>query len=381
MTSKIISNMKGSPTLTPTPKDAISFKIGEPDFDTPQHIVMAGFHALLDGKTHYAPPQGIQELREAIANKSIKENKIPCNQDNVLVSQAKHAIFSAILSIIDKGDEVILPDPAWVSYVPAIKIAGGKAVSVNLTDKDFSFTPDSLSDAITKKTKLIILNSPSNPTGAVAKKKDLKGISDLAKDHNLLVLSDEIYEKIIYEGKHYSIASFDEMKDRTITINGFSKAYAMTGWRIGWAIAPQYILDNMIKVQQHSITCVAPFVQYAALRALTEKEKSMESINKMVEEFKKRRNILVKELNSIDSFKCSKPNGAFYVFPSFDYNITSKKFSEILLEKARIAINPGTAFGKNGEGHIRFSYATSIGNIKEGLNRIKNIEKDLKKFR
>lgn len=378
MTAKRISQIKGSATLAPTPKDAISFKLGEPDFDTPQHIVMAGFQALLDGKTHYAPPQGILELREAIAKKSIEENKIPCCSENVMVSAAKHAIFSFILSTIDEGDEVILPDPAWVSYVPSIKIAGGKGIYVKLRNDDFQFCPDDIAEAITSKTKIIILNSPSNPTGAVAKKEDLMGIADLAKDHDLLVLSDEIYEKIIYEGKHFSIGSFDDMIERTITINGFSKAYAMTGWRIGWAIAPKYILENMIKVQQHSITCVAPFVQYAALAALGQREKSMESISKMVVEFRKRRDIFVEELNNIEGLQCPKPNGAFYLFPSFNYNLTSNEFAEFLLKKAKVAVNSGTAFGQNGEGHIRLTYATSMENILKGIKRIKNVVTRLK---
>lgn len=378
MTANTISKIKSSPTLTPTPKDAISFKIGEPDFNTPQHIVMAGFHALLDGKTHYAPPQGILELREAIVKKSIHDNKIPCSPENIMVSVAKHAIFSLILSTVDKGDEVILPDPAWVSYSPAIKIAGGKEIPVKLRKGDFRFHPDDISDAITPNTKLIIINTPSNPTGAVARKEDLRGIADLAKDHDILVLSDEIYEKLIYEGEHFSISAFDGMMERTITINGFSKAYAMTGWRIGWAIAPTNILENMIKVQQHSITCVAPFVQYAGLAALQQYEKSMDSIANMIVEFRKRREIIVEELNKINGLHCPKPNGAFYVFPSFNYKLTSSEFSKYLLEKAKVAVNSGTAFGQNGEGHIRFSYATSMENIKEGIERIKNVVSRLK---
>ncbi|UCF07631.1 MAG: aminotransferase class I/II-fold pyridoxal phosphate-dependent enzyme, partial [Thermoplasmata archaeon] len=231
-----------------------------------------------------------------------------------------------------------------------------------------------VAEAITPKTKAILLNSPCNPTGSVAVKEDLAGIADLARDHDLLVLTDEIYEKIIYEGEHHSIASFDDMFERTVTVNGFSKAYAMTGWRLGWVLAGEKYLKQIKKIQQHSITCAVSFGQKAAVEALYG---TQEPVSRMVAEFKARRDLIVERINAIPGMSCSKPNGAFYAFAKFDYDMSSVDFAQFLLEKAQVAVTPGASFGRCGEGHIRFSYATSRENINRGLDRVEAAVKEL----
>ena len=256
-----------------------------------------------------------------------------------------------------------------------INMAQGKPVNVRTyNDDEFRILPENIEKEITDKTKMIILNSPSNPTGSVSTHEDIKGIAKLAIDHDLFVLTDEIYEKIIYEGKHYSIAAEDGMFERTVTVNGFSKAYAMTGWRIGWAIAPKPILDEMSKIQQHSISHCTSFVQKAAVAALNEKS---ESIQNMVSEFKARRDLVIKGLNEIKGISCFLPKGAFYAFFKFDFEMTSQKFTDILLEKGGLSMTPGSAFGPGGEGFVRMSYAASRENLKSGLEILNEVVKTL----
>jgi aspartate aminotransferase len=348
--------------------DIISFALGEPDFDTPRHIVEAAYKALKGGYTHYTPTDGLPELREAIGQKSQIENGIPCDASNVMVTPTKFGLFTSIVALVNHGDEVVLSDPAFVSYFQVIDFVDGKLVPVKTSQEDdFRLLPENVAEAITPKTKAILLNTPCNPTGAVATKEDLKGIADLACDHDFLVLSDEIYEKIIYEGEHHSIASFDNMFDRTITVNGFSKAYAMTGWRLGWMVAHENILREVRKIQQHSITCAVSFGQKAAVDAL---KGTQEPVKEMVSEFKSRRDLIVRKINTIPGLSCNMPKGAFYAFAKFDFDISSIDFTKYLLEEAHVAVTPGASFGQCGEGHVRFSYATSRKNIIEGLARV-----------
>jgi len=380
--------------------EIIPFSLGEPDFKTPQNIIEAAKRAMDEGKTHYTPINGIPELREAIAEKSRTENKIPCTENDVMVTIAKQGIFSSIFSWVDRKEEVIIPEPAWVSYIPAVKLVGGVPVSVDMCSHsprhkiylqmkgkpdeiepdhdapEFTVTPEMINEKITPKTKMIILNSPNNPTGTVISKKNLIGIAELAQDYDLLVLTDEIYEKLTYDGvEHFSIASYDNMFERTITINGLSKTYAMTGWRIGWIVTNKKILNEIAKVQQHTITCANSIAQWAALEAL---KGPRDEIEKMIKTFDKRRRLLVHGLNKIDGIHCMMPKGAFYVFFKFDFDMTSQQFAEYLLEHAHISVTPGSVFGKAGEGYIRMSYATSRENIEKGLENLQKAVENLK---
>jgi len=352
-------------------KKIISFTVGEPDFDTPKHIVEAAKKALDEGKTRYLDAPGLPELREAIAQRAKTENGIPCDKSNVLVTPTKQAIFETIMATINEGDEVIMPDPAWVTYEPCVVMASGKAVPVRTCEEDgWRVTPEAVAELITPRTKMILLNSPSNPCGAVETHDDIKGLADLAKDHNLLALSDEVYEKIIFDGlKHHSIAAEPDMFDRTITISGFSKTYAMTGWRMGWLIAPKTMFKGINKVQQHSITHAVSFAQYGALAALTG---SQDCVDMMVKEFNERRDLVMKLMKDIPSFHCDTPKGAFYVFPRYENKMGSEEFALFLMDKAEVAVTGGGSFGSAGEQHIRISYATSKKNIQEGMERLKN---------
>jgi len=351
-------------------KKIISFTVGEPDFDTPKHIVEAAKKALDDGKTRYLDAPGLPELREAIAKQAKEYNGIPCESSNVLVTPTKQAIFETVMATVNEGDEVIMPDPSWVTYEPCVILAGGKAVPCVTKEEDqWRVTPDAVAELITPKTKMILLNSPSNPCGAVETHADIKGIADLAKDHNLVVLSDEVYEKIIFDGlKHYSIAAEPGMLDRTVTISGFSKTFAMTGWRLGWLIAPKPIFKGINKVQQHSITHATSFAQYGALAAMTGPQEPVEA---MVKEFQERRDLIMRLMKDIPSFKCDTPKGAFYVFPRYEGKMGSEEFALYLMDKAEVAVTGGAAFGKSGEQHLRISYATNKKNIQEGMERLK----------
>ncbi len=351
-------------------KKIISFTVGEPDFDTPKHIVEAAKKALDDGKTRYLDAPGLPELREAIANMEKNDNNVPCDKSNVLITPTKQAIFETIMATINEGEEVIMPDPAWVTYEPCVQMAGGKAVPVTTTDEhEFRVLPEKVAELITDKTKMILLNSPSNPCGAVSTHEDIKGLADLAKDHNLLVLSDEVYEKIIFDGlKHHSIGAEPGMFDRTITISGFSKTYAMTGWRMGWLVAPKPIFKGINKIQQHSITHAVSFAQYGGLAAITGPK---EPVKMMVKEFEERRDLIMKLLKDIPSLHCDKPKGAFYVFPRYDQKMSSEELALLLMDKAEVALTGGSSFGSAGEQHLRISYATNKKNIQEGMERLK----------
>ncbi len=353
--------------LKRTGKDVISFSLGEPDFDTPLHIRESAKKALDEGKTHYTPSSGISELRESIANK-FKENGLEVTPNEIIVTPgAKQTIFEAIQAVLDEGDEAILFEPAWVSYGPCIKLAGATPVGVPVREDDFK--PDDFGEMITKKTKMIIVNSPCNPTGAVFDFKTLELIADTAIDHDLFVLSDEIYEKILYNGEHISIGQFDGMQDRTITINGFSKTYAMTGWRLGYATAPKEIIDSMLKLQQHSTSCATSFAQYGGIAAL---DGPQECVTDMVNEFKARRDLIADGLGSL-GIKCKKPDGTFYVFANVSHFGNGIDTADRLLRDAYVAVTPGIAFGPSGKDYIRISYAISQARISEGLDRIQKV--------
>ncbi|MDR0198867.1 MAG: pyridoxal phosphate-dependent aminotransferase [Methanomassiliicoccaceae archaeon] len=349
--------------------EIISFSMGEPDFVTPDNIKDACVRSLNAGFTHYTPSTGIPDLRKAIAEKTVRDNKIKCAAKNVLVTPTKHALFMIALAYLDPGDEVILPDPAWVSYEAVIRLAGARPVYVPTKfEDDFCMSADMMAAAVTKNTKMLMLNSPSNPTGSVMPRDTLKGIADLCIDKDIRVMSDEIYEHIIYEGEHVSIGSFDGMFDRTLTLSGLSKSYAMTGWRLGWMVAPEKDIAAVNKLQTHSITCCTSFVQAAAVEAL---RGTQEPKLKMVAEFKKRRDLALDLIRDIKGIECNRPEGAFYLFPKYDHKISSDDLAVHLMKDAHVAITPGRSFGPAGEGFFRLSYATSEKNIIEGIGNIK----------
>ncbi|RLG31026.1 pyridoxal phosphate-dependent aminotransferase [Methanosarcinales archaeon] len=375
MTSRRLSLIEESATLAIAKlaselegmgNDVITMSLGEPDFDTPEYICKSAFQSIRRGETHYTPVAGISELKNAIVEKLRSENKLDAAPDQILVTPgAKQAVFQSVQAVLDEGDEAILLDPAWVSYDACIRYAGARTVWAP-TDQDFM--PPDIGDYVTNKTKLIIINSPGNPSGAVFGKKHLEDIAEIAIDNDITVLSDEIYEKIIYDKKHYSIGSFDEMHDRVITINGFSKSYAMTGWRLGYMAAPPDIVRAALKLQSHSVSHAASFVQHAGVTALRIDHGSVDS---MVAEFRARRDILVDGLKSL-GFNCTTPAGAFYLFLDVTDYGGGDAVAERLLEEAYIAVTPGSAFGPESSGFIRISYAASRERIYDALTRIRD---------
>ena len=349
-------------------KDIVHMEVGEPDFDTPAHIKRAAEEALARGMTKYTPSAGLPELREAITE-HLATKGISTDAKNVIVTPgAKHAIFCTLAATLDPGDEVIIPSPCW-TYEAMVRIVGGKPVFIESKQSDeFKVKVEHVQEALTDNTRMILLNYPNNPTGAVMQKKDLQSIIDLAINHDIWILSDEIYDCLVYEGKHVSVMSLPNTAERTIYINGFSKAYAMTGWRLGYAVAPVELIAEINKIQQASTTCAAGFVQAAGVAALRGPQ---DCVREMRDEYRKRRDVIVNGLNSIDEFECIKPAGAFYAFPRIKKpGISSLDFCEFLLREAGVAAVPGSGFGPYGEGHARFSYATSIQNIQRGLDQM-----------
>lgn len=378
--SKRVRSIESSPTvhigdliaeMKARGEKVLSLAVGEPDFPTPAHIVEAAKKALDEGFTKYTPAPGIRELREAIAEKSWKENRIPAEPENVLVAPTKHTLFMTCMALLDSGDEAIIPDPGWVSYAPMVTLAGARPVPVRAADEE-GFVPsaDAVAEAITPHTRLLILNSPSNPAGSVYSRDEMKALADLAVDHDLIVVSDEIYEKILYEGEHVSPASLDGMFDRTVTVNGFSKTYSMTGWRLGWLVAPKPIFKEISKVQEHTITCATAFAQKAGVAALRGPTAPLDA---MVKEFRARRDLVLQELKKLDQVSTYRPGGAFYVFPRVDAKMDSATLCERILKEVSVAVTPGSGFGAAGEGHIRISYAASRDTVAEGVQRIGNV--------
>lgn len=349
-------------------KEVLNFSLGEPDFKTPDHICDAAKKALDLGYTHYTSSAGIMELREEIAEKIREENKVDANADGVIVTPGgKQAIYEVMMSVLDEGDEVLLLDPAWVTFEATVKLAGGRPRWAKRLEDEVSY--EALESAVSNKTKMIVVNSPNNPAGYVLSDRELKEIAEFAGEHNLLVLSDEMYEKIIYEKRHLSIASLDDMHERTIIINGFSKTYAMTGWRLGYAVAPPEIMKGMVKLQQHSVSCAPSISQYAGLAAL---RSSQECVEEMVGEFKRRRDVIVKRLTDM-GIRCVNPEGTFYAFVNTPNNGNDVEFTERLLKEAYIVVTPGSAFGDAGNGYVRFSFAASMENIVEAMDRIEKM--------
>jgi len=345
--------------------DVISMSIGEPDFATPQHITDACIDALRRGETHYAPSNGIPELLSAISDKVVRENKFPCTPQQVIVGcGAKNSIFEACEAVLNPGDETIILTPAWVSYEPCVQIAGGKIVKHAINSKTFQLD-DSLLERVNAKTKMIVVNTPSNPTGAVFDKKSMKLVADLCTDYDLYAMSDEIYEKMIYGKEHISLAAIGDMAQRTITINGFSKAYAMTGWRLGYAVGPREIIGEMSKVQQHSISQATTFAMWGGVAALKGDQSCVEEMRK---EFDRRRKYVISELNLM-GYETAPADGAFYAFVKVagdDMEVASR-----WLEKGHVATTPGSAF--YAPGWIRLSYATSMEKLREAMGRIKRV--------
>jgi aspartate aminotransferase len=351
----------------------VHLEIGEPDFDTPEAIVDAGIEWLKKGATHYSSTQGIPELREAIATDLSSRHGVEINPQYLHVSPGtKMMIFACIQSVVDPGDEVISTDPGYPAYEAAVRMAGGVPVLVPVDEANqFRFSLDEVKRQITSRTKLVVINSPQNPTGGVLTLKDLKGLANLAQEHDLLILSDEIYGKIYYEDRPASMLDVPGILDRLMLVNGFSKAWAMTGWRLGFGLIPQEIFPAVDLFLNTSISATATFTQRAAIDGAFTKETN-EAIEKMVAEFRKRRDVFVEGLNSIPGIRCSKPAGAFYLFPNVSaLGKTSKEIADRLLNEAGVAVLPGTAFGANGEGFLRFSFANSLSNIETALQRIR----------
>jgi aspartate/methionine/tyrosine aminotransferase len=353
-------------------KEIIHLEIGEPDFDSPANVIEAGVDALHKGWTHYGPAAGLPELRQTIADYVSRTRKVPVSSEEVVVVPGgKPIIFFTILALIDAGDEVIYPNPGFPIYESMINYSLGKAIPIPLREeRDFSVDVKELASLINDRTKLIILNSPHNPTGGVLTKKDILEIAEAIGDRNILVLSDEIYSRLIYDGDHFSIMSVPGFKERTILLDGFSKTYAMTGWRLGYGVMRPDLAVHISRLVTNATSCTASFTQIAGIEAL---RGDQSSVDKMSAEFKRRRDAFVAGLNQIKGFSCRVPKGAFYTFP----NITktgwaSKKLADALLEQAGVACLSGTAFGEYGEGYLRFSVANSLENLNKALTRIED---------
>ncbi|NWF87354.1 pyridoxal phosphate-dependent aminotransferase [Candidatus Bathyarchaeota archaeon] len=368
-------------TLAQETPDIINLSVGEPDFAPPEHALEAGWQAAKEGKTHYTPTNGIPELREELARKAYRDyglNYDPASEILITVGGTE-AIFSALISLIDAGDEVLIPNPGFVCYEPCVHLAEGVPVSVPLLEKNgFKPSIDDVMSLITKKSRVIILNYPNNPTGAVLSYDELAALAKVAVEHDMVVISDEVYEKIIYDNaKHHCAATFPEMRERTIVVNSFSKTYAMTGLRVGFLYGPKELVSPIWLAQQYIIACADSLAQYIALAALREPQYFVEE---MVREFDRRRRLIYSRLREIEGFRCTLPKGAFYVFPNItDFGMTSEEFAELLIKKAHVAAVPGSAFGSYGEGCMRFSYAAAYEQLEEALDRIETAVKALKK--
>lgn len=374
--NKVVQDMKPSGIrkffdIVSEMPDAISLGVGEPDFDTPWHVVDEGIYSLERGKTYYTSNSGLIELREEICKWYERKYNVSYNPatESIITVGGSEGIDLALRAMLNPGDEVIIPEPSYVSYVPCVSLAGGKPVIIDLKNENkFKLTEEELASHITDKTKVLILSYPNNPTGAIMTKEDLEPIAELAKKHDLYIISDEIYSELTYtEEPHFSIASLPGMQERTIVINGFSKAYAMTGWRLGYALAPKDISKLMVKIHQFCIMCAPTTSQYAAIEALKNGDKDIANMRKSYDE---RRRYLLKRLSDI-GMPAFEPQGAFYIFPSIQgFGMSSDEFATKLLKSQKLAVVPGNAFGNSGEGFIRISYAYSIDQLREALDRI-----------
>lgn len=360
-------------------KDVISLGVGEPDFDTPWHIREEGIYALEKGKTFYTSNAGLKELRVEIDNYLKRTQNVSYNPDTEIIVTVggSEAIDIGLRAMVNAGDEVIIPQPSYVSYEPCAILAGAKPVIIDLkAENEFRLTAEELKNAITDKTKILILPFPNNPTGAIMERKDLEEIAKVCIENDIYVISDEIYGELSYKEKHVSIASIAGMKERTILINGFSKAYAMTGWRLGYACGPKEIIEQMVKIHQYAIMCAPTTSQYSAVEAL---KKGDDDVKLMRESYNQRRRFLMNAFKEM-GLECFEPYGAFYVFPSIkEFGMTSEEFAMKFLEEEHVAVVPGTAFGDSGEGFLRISYAYSIENLKRAMERLKRFVEKLRK--
>lgn len=360
-------------------KDAISLGVGEPDFDTPWFIRDEGIYSLEKGRTFYTSNAGLKDLRKEISGYIDRTQALNYDPDNEIIVTVggSEAIDIGLRAVINPGDEVIIPQPSYVSYEPCAVLAGAKPVIINLkAENEFRLTPQELIEAITDKTKVLILPYPNNPTGAIMEREDLQKIAKIVVEKDILVMSDEIYSALTYKGRHVSIASLEGMKERTILINGFSKAYAMTGWRLGYACGPKDIIKQMTKIHQFAIMCAPTTSQYAAVTAL---KRGDEAVEQMRLSYNQRRRFLMNAFKEM-GLECFEPYGAFYVFPCIkEFGMTSEEFATKLLMEEKVAVVPGTAFGECGEGFLRISYAYSLENLKEAVARIHKFVNKLRK--
>lgn len=356
----------------------LHFEIGRPDFDTPEYIKRAAEQALAEGKVHYTSNFGLMELRQAIADKLKRENNVDYTASEVLVTVGlSEAVFAVLATILEEGDEILVPDPVWLNYINVPNLLGAKAVTYGLTEETgFQMNLEEVKAKITSKTRAIVIITPNNPTGGVLSEDVLKELAEIAVSNDLMVISDEVYERLVYDGaKHISIASLPGMKERTFTMNGMSKAYAMDGWRLGYVAAPEEYILAMNKFHQHNTTCAPNFVQVAAIAALNEEG---DEVKEMVKEYQRRRDYAVKAINEIPGLHCECPKGAFYIFINCkSLNMKSADLSAYLLEEAKIALVPGDVFGPGGEGYLRMSFANSYDNIVEGCAQLKKAVEQL----
>lgn len=380
--SSILDSTSGSKTVAISDKarqmqqngiSVINLGGGDPDFDTPTHIATAGIAAINDGMTHYVDSRGIPALRQAVSEKFKRENNLSYDPDSEIIctGSGKLALYIALMGVVEPGMETLVIEPAWVSYAPLVTLLGGVPVPVELAPEDnFTLTKEALSKVVTPKTRAVIVNSPNNPCGRVLTLQEFEALRDVAVQHDLWVVSDEIYEHLVYDGrKHISLAELPDMHERTITINGMSKAYAMTGWRLGYLGAPAALAAQLLKAQQHVVTCASGFIQAAGAAALNN---SQECVAAMRNEYDKRRKAMAKALNAIPGCHCPLPEGAFYLFPKFDFRgYDSWQLADFILEKAQVAVTPGQAFATKATQCVRMTYATSMENLMAGAERIK----------
>lgn len=359
-------------------KDVISFGPGEPDFTPPRHVISAVKKAVEKEYTHYSPPQGRIKLLKEVAKKLKKENSIDVKPEEIIITTGStEAILLALMCVVDPGESVLIPNPGFITYLPTVELLNGFPISIPLSkEKRFQMDTDEIKRLVdSKRTRAIIINTPSNPTGTVFNKKTLEGIADVAVDNNLLIISDEAYEKFIYKGKHISIGSLNGMKDYVLTLQSFSKTYGMAGFRVGYAAGPKKVIDAMKNLHIYTSICAPTVSQMAAIAAL---KGSQSHVKKNVSEYNRRRKFMVKRINEIKGFDCLEPEGAFYAFPKIDFKMSSLKFCKWLLKNAKVAVVPGSDFGRYGEGFVRLSYATSYDKIVKGMNRVESAVKRLK---
>ena len=377
--SEIRVMMERATQMQKNGEDVIHMEIGRPDFDTPQVIKEAANQALANGNVFYTSNYGTPELRQAIADKLKRDNGIDYKAEEILVTiGVGEGTYAAVAAFTEPGDEILVPDPVWLNYIHVPHFFGAVPVSYKLREEnDYQIDLDEIEGLITSKTRMLVINTPGNPTGVVQSQETLEKLAEIAKKHDLIVVSDEIYEKLVYDGaRHVSIAALPGMKERTITLNGFSKCYSMTGWRLGYAAAPLEFIKAMVRVHAYINTCAPSFVQEAGITAL---EKAEPDVQEMVKEYQRRRDYTVSAINAIDGLSCKTPGGAFYIFVNIkELGKTSAEMTDYLLDTAKIAAVPGSAFGPQGEGYIRLSYACSYERIVEAMERLKKAVADLK---